>query len=102
MDKYIKREYLPGYTGYIPQKINTYGISTGEINRRLVTKEKDGAIPSDVPRNIYQTAPHMEMDTETDNLKYGPRSKQGITWIGGGTEKVYPQHIPGNPFLCDT
>lgn len=95
MDKYLRREYLPGYTGYIPQKMATCGVTVGEVNRRLVTKEKTGGIPEDAKRNVYLTAQNMKLDTESDMLKYGPRSKLGTTWIGGGNEKIYPQHIPG-------
>lgn len=29
MEKYYKKQYLPGYTGYIPQKYNTFGITVG-------------------------------------------------------------------------
>ena len=94
-NKYLKREYMPGYTGYIPKKIGTCGMTIGEINRRLVTKEKDNEVPEDVKRNIYSTAAEMQLDVNSDILKYGPNSKKSITWIGGGTEKVYPQFIPG-------
>ena len=41
MDKYFKKQYIPGYTGYIPQKLNTFGISVGEINRQLILKTSD-------------------------------------------------------------
>ncbi len=94
-NKYLKREYLPGYTGYIPQKMCTYGITVGEINRRLVTKDAASGVPADVKRDLYLTAKDMAIDTKQDTLKYGPNSKAATTWIGGATEKIYPQHIPG-------
>ena len=99
MDKYMRREYLPGYTGYIPQKMNTYAITIGEVNRRLVTKEKEEVVQLDGKRNLYTTAADMKLDTNKDFLKYGPNSKNSVTWIGGGTEKIYPQHIPGMTIL---
>lgn len=41
MDKYYKKQYIPGYTGHISQKLNTFGISVGEINRQLVLHTSD-------------------------------------------------------------
>jgi len=94
-NKYLKREYLPGYTGYIPQKMSTYGVTVGEVNRRLVINEKPAEAPADVERKLYLTAKDMKIDKSQDTKKYGPNSKEATTWIGGGTEKIYPQHIPG-------
>ena len=94
-NKYLKREYLPGYTGYIPQKMCTYGVTIGEVNRRLVVNEKPSEIPADAERKLYLTAKDMKIETEKDTMKYGPNSKAATTWIGGGTEKIYPQYIPG-------
>lgn len=91
----MHRDYLPGYTGYIPQKMNTYGMTVGEINRRLVSKEKSADVPEDAKRNVYMTATQTKLDTEKDELKYGLHSRESITWIGGSTDKIYPQHIPG-------
>ena len=95
-NKYLKREYMPGYTGYVPKKMGTYGVTVGEINRRLVLKEKSSDIPEDAKRDLYITAKDMKIESEKDTQKYGPNSKNATTWIGGGTEKIYPQHIPGN------
>lgn len=91
----MKKEYLPGYTGHIPKKMGTCGITTGEINRRLVTKEKNNEIPEDVKVNIYTTAKDMKLNSDKDELKYGANSKNAPTWIGGTTQGIYPQHIPG-------
>eukprot|EP00829_Urostomides_striatus_P007445 TRINITY_DN1835_c0_g1_i4.p1 TRINITY_DN1835_c0_g1~~TRINITY_DN1835_c0_g1_i4.p1 ORF type:complete len:296 (+),score=66.01 TRINITY_DN1835_c0_g1_i4:1-888(+) len=91
----MKKEYLPGYTGHIPKKMGTCGITTGEINRRLVTKEKNNDVPEDTKVNIYMTAKEMKLDSDKDELKYGANSKNAPTWIGGTTQGIYPQHIPG-------
>ena len=93
--KYLKREYLPGYTGYIPQKLNTCGLTVGEINRRLVVNERSDEIPDDAKRNLYNEAPKLPIDTKQDTMKYGAKSRLATTWIGGDTEKIYPQFIPG-------
>jgi hypothetical protein len=37
MEKYFKKEYLPGYTGHVPKKMDIFGLTAGEINRTLIT-----------------------------------------------------------------
>jgi hypothetical protein len=70
-------------------------MTTGEINRRLVTKEKSNAIPEDVQLKIYTQAKELNIDPKLEKLKYGARSKEASTWIGGATQGMYPQFIPG-------
>lgn len=94
-NKYLNREYIPGYTGYIPQKLNTCGITVGEVNRRLVKKEKPDEIPEDAKRELYIKAKYQPIDVKKDTMKYGTHSRLATTWIGGDTEKIYPQFIPG-------
>lgn len=93
--KYHKREYLPGYTGYIPKKINTCGQTVGKLSNLLVSPESAEDIPEDARRELYNDGKEIPVDEKQDTMKYGPKSKMATTWIGGDTEKIYPQHIPG-------
>lgn len=34
--KPFDKEYLPGYTGFVPQKNEIFGMTAGEINRQIV------------------------------------------------------------------
>lgn len=32
----FKKEYLPGYTGFVPKKSDLFGMTAGEINKKIV------------------------------------------------------------------
>ena len=36
-DPFYKREFLPGYTGHVPQKNDLFGVSEGDANKILIT-----------------------------------------------------------------
>ncbi len=93
MDKYYTRQYLPGYTGHIPDKMNQFGISAGEINRRLVTKESSE--PEQQRRGMYTSENRKIPKSPMDQLKYGFQSRYATNWIAGPTVEYYDQHIPG-------
>ena len=93
MDKYYVREYIPGYTGHISKKMGTFGVTAGEINRQLVLNQKaEDTVPAE---RLYYTNPQLgAMSPDKDYVKYGNRSRHGISWISGPTHKVFSQHIP--------
>jgi hypothetical protein len=33
-----RKEYLPGYTGFVPQKKNVFGCTAGDTNRLLTNR----------------------------------------------------------------
>ena len=39
--KVFEKEYLPGYTGFVPTKNDFFGMTAGEINKNVV---KNGGI----------------------------------------------------------
>ncbi len=92
MDKFYVREYIPGYTGHIQKKMETFGMTAGEINRQLVLKQQ---AEERIPRERqYYTRSMSQLETDGDKEKYGYRSRHGISWIGGPNHQVFPQHIP--------
>lgn len=94
MDRYYVSEFIPGYTGYIPQKMNTFAMTSGEINRQLLQNKK---VPQATPQEkLYYTKSVPHLLTDGDKIKYGYRSRYGISWITGPTDKVFPQQIPCN------
>jgi hypothetical protein len=32
----FKKEYLPGYTGHVPQKNELFGMTAGTINKQII------------------------------------------------------------------
>jgi len=35
----FRKEYLPGYTGFVPTKNDRFGMTSGEINKIIVRDE---------------------------------------------------------------
>lgn len=92
MEKYYIREYIPGYTGHIQKKMGTFGMTAGEINRQLVLKQQsEEMVPAE---RMYYTRSQSQLASDGDRDKFGYRSRHGISWIGGPTHEVHPQHIP--------
>eukprot|EP00826_Nyctotherus_ovalis_P064424 TRINITY_DN9449_c0_g1_i23.p1 TRINITY_DN9449_c0_g1~~TRINITY_DN9449_c0_g1_i23.p1 ORF type:complete len:258 (+),score=57.56 TRINITY_DN9449_c0_g1_i23:41-814(+) len=90
MERYYVRDAIPGYTGHIPKKINSFAMTAGAINDQLLVK-KDDQVP--MQRTYFtKSIPHVMSDG--DKTKYGYRSRYAISWIAGPTQKVFPQHIP--------
>ena len=98
-----KKEYLPGYTGFVPKKNDMFGLTVGETRRQLV-----GESPLNALFAAEQTGfGHVETDKDkrefystvkdAERRKLGNRSKEADTWIGGPTQMLYPQHVPGTP-----
>ena len=98
VEKYFTREYLPGYTGHIPKKMESFGVTAGEINRKLVLRqvavnEKRINIRR---KNLYTPDNKMaQRNKSLDHIKYGFKSRNGVNWMGGPTDNLYEQHIPG-------
>jgi len=92
MERFYVKEYIPGYTGHIQHKMNTFAMTAGEINRQLVLKKiEETKAPRE--RTFYMKSIN-QMQTDGDKEKYGYRSRDAISWIAGPTHEVFPQHIP--------
>jgi hypothetical protein len=97
-----KKDYLPGYTGFVAGKKDVYGCTTGETSRQLKHESykytnytADNEAISGINRNkAYYSFKPAPVDQEM-NTTLGNRSKEGATWIGGHTQMLKPQHIPG-------
>lgn len=97
-----KKEYLPGYTGHAPKKNEVYGCTAGDINRIIMgagakpsNYDVDVAVgkPSYATRENYSKPPPV--NHEGGNVTYGNNSKKGENWLGGPTQNLKAQHIPG-------
>lgn len=61
MKNFYKKEYLPGYTGHVPHKVDMFGMTAGDVNQMLISK--NGA------ERFYQG----------DTLHVTAKTKDGIT-----------------------
>lgn len=87
-----KKNYLPGYTGHVPQKNELFGCTAGDINK-IVTKTGKKPGNDDVQvaiskpysnKNDYFVSAQTK-DDANEQIKYGNHSKNGENWIGGPT-----------------
>ena len=97
-----KKEYLPGYTGHAPKKNEVYGCTAGDINRIIMgagnkpsNYDVDVAVgkPAYANRENYSNPPAVDGDGTA--VTYGNNSKKGENWLGGPTQNLKAQHIPG-------
>lgn len=97
-----RKEYLPGYTGHVAMKKNIIGCTEGEIGRQLTsqsfkytnyTADNEAEGPLRRGRTNYSSVPPKY--EETLKKTFGNRSKEAPTWIGGHTQDLKPQHLPG-------
>jgi len=90
------REYLPGYTGFVPTQKSFVGKTSGQINREIGLC---GGIPQEL--DLLELSRHKEQLSELPASKsinpdvYGNRSKESVNWISGPTHMVRQQHVPG-------
>jgi hypothetical protein len=102
-DIIYKKEYLPGYTGHVPKKNDIFGCTAGDINRIITgTGYKPsnfdvdiavGRNPAYAQRTFYSKPPLK--DEGGQHVQFGNYSKYGNNWIGGPTNNLKAQHIPG-------
>ena len=86
----------------MPKKNEVYGCTAGDINRIIRgegTKpsnyDVDVAVgkPGFATREFYSKPPAKDVGGE--NLVYTNNSKKGDNWLGGPTQNLKAQHIPG-------
>lgn len=101
MSASFDKEYLPGYTGHVPKKNELFGRSAGQINKIITQQDRVPLEEVDVittkpqyNKNDYLINPPAA-DDATDELKYGNASQRGAGWIGGPTNNLKAQHVPG-------
>jgi len=97
-----KKEYLPGYTGFVPKKKEIYGVTLGESSRQLNHESfkytnftADNEASSGINRHKWFYSAKPAPAEEHLKVTFSNRSKEGQTWIGGHTQNLKPQHIPG-------
>ena len=97
-----KKEFIPGYTGHAPKRNEVFGCTAGDINKIIMgtggkpsNYDVDVAVgkPSYATRQNYSQPPAQ--DTAGGEVTYGNNSKKGENWLGGPTQNLKAQHVPG-------
>ena len=99
--KEFKKVFTPGYTGHVPQKKKLFGVTTGNANQILITKngqktfETGGSRHPGACSNIGQRNKSAGANLRVNQLKYGNWSKNAVNWISGPNHEIRYQHVPG-------
>ena len=90
------RQYLPGYTGHVPNKNELFGKTAGSINADICQAGgqqenlgRQALKESMADRRGLPTSSKMNKDV------FGTRSKYAKNWVCGPTHDVRQQHCPG-------
>ena len=90
------REYLPGYTGHVPLKNDLFGKSAGTINKEIC---ETGGIEKNMARlalkQSMQETHQLPVSGKMNKDVFGNWSKYSQNWIGGPTDQIRRQHVPG-------
>ena len=85
--KQFKKEYLPGYTGHVPNKNELFGMTAGDINKKIV--DGGGSAQRFYPKgSTHAIKFYRTYNTPTNKINkdiFGNWSKHSINWIGGPT-----------------
>jgi hypothetical protein len=99
----FNKEYMPGYTGHVPTKVDQFGMTAGDVNRSII----DFFNPMHTPvshrpeksptMTLYSKASLQSMTHKNKPYKnvFGNCSRYATTWIGGHQHEMCQQHIPG-------
>ena len=85
-DGYFKKEYLPGYTGHVPKKNDVFGMTAGEVNRTIISKDNYQQFFNGIaPKTSAKFHRNMSVgcSPDRDMIKYGNHSRHAKNWIGG-------------------
>ena len=88
--KPFRKEYLPGYTGFVPNKSDLFGMTAGDINRKII----DGGASATLHYPTGSThAVRFYRETQTPQNKqnkiiYGNWSRYARNWISGPNHEV--------------
>ena len=93
------KDYMPGYTGHVPTKVDRFGASQGQIKREILADKGSYKTMLDKIRmrnNRGRMHSQNKMPSlKQDKLIYGNLSIFAKNWVGGPTHEIREQHVPG-------
>ena len=95
------REYLPGYTGFVPTKNDLFGKTAGSINREICVAggKREELDRMELERHREQSS-GLPAKAEINSDVFGNHSRRSKNWINGPTNEIRQQHIPGYTGHC--
>lgn len=84
----FKKEYMTGYTGHVPSKIERFGATCGNIQKEILLDK--GQHPVNLPHEGFSTLQvytGMPPIYDKNKIIYGNHSRRGANWMCG------PKHM---------
>jgi len=94
-----RRNYLPGYTGFVPSKNDFFAMTAGKINKEIIMNGGNQRPRTAVHKGVstthgigfYPPSPagrtHIGKNKAPKNV-FGNSSKKAITWISGPNHEL--------------
>jgi len=83
------REYLPGYSGFVPTKNDFSGKTSGSINREIIAAGGDRDFMEQLELERHEAAKTTLPTTRDINPDvFGNHSKDAPNWIAGPTHMI--------------
>lgn len=94
-----RRNYLPGYTGFVPTKNDFFAMTAGKINKEIIMNGGNQRPRTAVHKGVstthgigfYPPSPagrtHIGKNKAPKNV-FGNSSKKAITWISGPNHEL--------------
>jgi hypothetical protein len=54
----FNKEYMPGYTGHVPTKVDRFGMTAGDVNR-IILDDFNPSLPKRAPKS--PSSPSMNL-----------------------------------------
>lgn len=103
---HFNKEYMPGYTGHVPTKVDQFGMTAGDVNRTILeafnpppkgTASRLPTSPHGQSISLYSETALQSMTPKNKPFKnvFGNCSRYATNWISGPTHEMCQQQIPG-------
>ncbi len=81
------KEYLPGYTGHVPSKMERFGATAGQIKREILHDAGKHPIVLETMKELDETgrlySSNFVPGIDKNKVVYGNMSRYAKNWIGG-------------------
>ena len=93
------KEYLPGYTGHVPSKMERFGATAGQIKREILSDSGKHPIVLETMRDVDETgrlySSNFVPAIDKNKVVYGNMSRYAKNWISGPNHQIRNQQVPG-------
>jgi hypothetical protein len=101
--KPYNKKYLPGYTGYVPQKHFNFAMTCGDYNRFVNRQNQEGyslptggthqqrfyrPVTAKEGKHAFEVRQNMPKSNKSNKDQYGNHSRNAVNWMAGPMHRV--------------